>query len=148
VKFANQILSYVLVLAACSGCVPIPYHAVVRPGINGIILDAQTGLPIVGANITVNSTNIFQGRVKYCNYIVSSESATAGTFSIPPQKKWWFEFTPNWAPMDGSIEGYLLASHTNYETYRFNFDWADDSLFWRIPMKTNLSKIYLQPLPK
>ena len=133
----------------CSGCIPVPYRAIIRPGVAGCVLDARTGQPIVGADIRMNSTNFFQ-RVQ-ANYQVptfTSESTADGAFSIPPQKKLRVEPTPNFAPNDREIECQLIIEHADYESYRLNLRFPDASLFWPLPLTTNLSKIYLQPLHK
>jgi len=139
-----SILTFALV---CSGCVPVPYHAVMRPGVDGYVVDARTGQPIGGADITLSSTNFFQGvQTDYQVPTFTSQSTADGAFSIPPQKKLRAEPTPNFAPNDGDIECQLIIEHTNYEPYRLGFRFPDASLFWPLPLTTNLSKIYLKPL--
>lgn len=141
-----SILGFALV---CSGCVPVPYHAVMRPGVDGFVVDARTGQPIGGAHITLSSTSLFQTvKTDYQVPTFASESTADGAFSIPPQKKSRVEPTPNLSPNDGDIECQLIIEHANYEPYRLGFRFPDGSLFWPLPLTTNLSKIYLQPLHK
>jgi hypothetical protein len=145
-KFSvKQMLCLLVIIASCSSCVPVPYHAVVRPGINGFIVDAQTGQPIVGANVTMDST-LDYGWTSNKLATAHSESTTNGAFYIPPQHKWRTEPTPNFAPNDGQVECQLLIEHTNYEPFQLRLGFPDASLFGPLPLTTNLSKIYLQPL--
>jgi hypothetical protein len=136
-----------VVAVGCSGCIPIPYRAVVRPGVNGVIFDAQTGQPILGAKVMLDSTNYYMANpTRHQLASLSLESTTNGDFNIPPHRKWRLELTPNFAPNDGAVECHVQITHAGYEPYRLNFGLPDASLFWPMPPTTNLSKIFLQPL--
>lgn len=148
-KFAPHLIGAFLILMACSGCVPIPYHAVVRPGAEGVIADARTGQPIAGAKITIDSTNYYMSTPTARQLAaVSRETTSDGKFTIPPEQVWRFELTPNFSPNDGRIEGRLLISHPLYETSQLGFCLVNATLFWPLPRMTNLSTVHLNPLPK
>jgi len=86
-------------LCLCSGC--YPYRQLSRPGVTGSVVDSQTGLPIVGAQVTLSGAlvappqhpsrdpawYIERGR-SYSSHTTGTESATDGVFSISPQQHW------------------------------------------------------------
>jgi hypothetical protein len=146
-KSTRHLLSFFVVVMACSGCIPVPYHTIVRPGIGGLLADAHTGQPIEGASITLSSTNFFQQMPTRFELVdVSTKSTPDGAFSIPPQQGWRWVPYPNWAPNDSTVECHLLVDHNGYETYRLSFVLPDSSLGWPMPATKNLPKVYLQPL--
>ena len=63
----------------CSGC--IPYHFTTRPGASGVVLDARTGVPIVGAAVSV-------APVRGDDPAGTATTETDGSFRVPPRRQW------------------------------------------------------------
>jgi hypothetical protein len=71
-----------LLTLAASGC--FPYHYTTRPGINGTVLSAATGQPILQAGVTLSGANT----------TTSTATAGDGSFSIPPCRRWGIWIIP------------------------------------------------------
>jgi hypothetical protein len=136
-------------LLTCCGCVPIPYRAVVRPGVEGYLVDAHTRQPIRGATIRMLSTNFYMlSPTTHQLGAISRESENDGAFMLPPERAWRVELTPNFAPNDRSLECNLLISHPAYEPARMEWRLMGETLFWQLPRMTNVGTINLMPLSR
>src|SRR6266567_2028777 len=115
-----------VVALICCGCVPIPYRAVVRPGVEGILTDIHTRQPITGATITMSSTNFYMRNPTDHQLVSASrESTSGGKFTISPERAWRVELTPNFAPNDRTIECRLMITHPAYEPTQINLRMVD-----------------------
>ena len=77
-------MRHLLLLPVClatSGC--FPYYYTARPGITGTVVSAASQQPVVGAGIAFGRTNA-----------VVAQTATDGSFLIPPQKQWGIWIIP------------------------------------------------------
>jgi hypothetical protein len=115
-------LSFLLPLIFCSGCI-IPYHFTERPGVKGLVVDTQTGVPLANVNIalsavygTWNPTNSISSW--HTNELASAYSKNNGTFEIRPIKQWGVLIIPG----DYFRRNYELKTETtNYRATRIRF---------------------------
>jgi len=139
VKISHHIFGILLVAAASSGC--IPYHAIVRPGADGFIVDAQTGQPITGARVTMASAHdpVFSTWPSFVP--ASAESTTNGAFTIPAQRRLIMFMT--WSPIEPPMFDFTVE-HDGHQTYEARFLYP----YVYMPDTTNFSQIHLQSLHK
>jgi len=150
-KSALTIACACLVLLVSSGCIPIPipYRGVTRPGASGIVLDARTGQPIVGAAVTMHATNSYlRSEFDSWPFIARVDTTGEGNYCIPPDRGWRGWLIP-WFGVNSVVQCRLLVTHPSYESDERYF-WVTDDLnaFWVMPATANLSPVYLNPLPK
>jgi hypothetical protein len=127
--FVRSLLLFSICLTE-SGC--FPYHYATRPGLFGTVIDASNHKPITGAEISYGSiaTNLTQ-------------TATDGTFLIPPEKEWaiWI-FPQDVFNMPYSV----FIQKVGYEPYNFHgaFNPTDHGKY----ALKQLGVISLKPLPQ
>ena len=86
VKIQSSIFfATISMMLLCSGC--IPYHFTTRPGASGVVLDARTGVPIVGAAVSV-------APVRGDDPAGTATTETDGSFRVPPRRQWGVYLVP------------------------------------------------------
>jgi len=101
----------------CLGCVS--YHWLLRPGVEGVVIDGKTGLPIAGAKVTFSKDpEIYTHRSKSWFNVTNIFAATDGTFSITPLQSWGHIDTV-WA--HDPVFYMLLISRDGYQTFTNKF---------------------------
>jgi hypothetical protein len=84
-KLTSILFAVTWVMILCTGC--IPYHFTTRPGATGVVLDAGTHAPVVGAIVSV-----IPGRGDGSKGVATT--ATDGSFRVPPRRQWGVYIVP------------------------------------------------------
>ena len=104
-KVISALLATLLVAALCVGCVR---RYVSAPGASGRVVDAQSGMPVAGALVTVTRQDGPDAQTR---------SSQKGTFRVHPAHG-WYEL-----PTGGiwiSCPATLTVEHEEYQAYRTN----------------------------
>jgi hypothetical protein len=152
VKFASNIYFGLLVVFACSGCTS--YQWLLRPGIAGTVIDANTRSPIAGAQVTFSRDPKLYANWYYNESrglrLTNTFTASDGTFEISPlQKRGLIDTT---APNDGVFYA-LIVKLDGYQPYTNRFWYPSGQYpigsYSFVPIvqpKTNFDKIQLERL--
>jgi hypothetical protein len=73
-----------LLVSAC-----FPYHYTRRPGVTGVVLDAESATPLPNASIVVQSRNLDESTRQ-----IQGTSGFDGTFHLAPQQFWGIYIIP------------------------------------------------------
>lgn len=79
----------ILMLFLLGGCVPLPKHYVIAPGVSGHVLDAETNIPLGAVTLELQNVNdVSSGNGGEVPIIETTTTDDEGKFLLPAEKDW------------------------------------------------------------
>jgi len=79
----------ILILFLLGGCIPVPKHYVIAPGVSGQVLDAETNIPLADVTLELQNMNdLSSANGGEAPIIETTTTGDDGQFLLPAEKDW------------------------------------------------------------
>ena len=79
----------ILLLFLLGGCIPIPKHHVIAPGVSGQVLDAETNTPLADVTLELQNMNdLSSTNGGEAPIVATTTTDDDGKFLLPAEKEW------------------------------------------------------------
>ena len=79
----------IFILFLLGGCVPLPKHYVISPGVSGHVLDAETNIPLADVTLELQNVNdLNSANGGEASIIETTTTDDDGKFLLPAEKDW------------------------------------------------------------